>query len=350
MGRHPGALLIQRRRRASPLPATAAITTCTAVPPTMLAAQLFEPRRFQVNRVPRPEPGPGEVLIAVEGCGICGSNLPPYAGRAWFQYPFPPGSPGHEGWGRVERVGAGVSELVPGDRVAFLSSRALAEYDVAASGSAVRLPPALEGQPFPGEAIGCAVNVVRRSDLRSGQTVAVLGIGFLGAIIVRLAKLAGARVIALGRRPFALDLARRFGADETLVLDDHRRLVEAIGALTGGGLCDRVIEVVGAQGPLDLAAALTRERGRLVIAGYHQDSPRQVDMQLWNWRGLDVINAHERDPAVYVEGIRAAADLVASGRLALEPLYTRFPLDQVGAAFAALEERPDGFLKAVVLP
>jgi threonine dehydrogenase-like Zn-dependent dehydrogenase len=317
----------------------------------MAAAVLVGPRRLEVKKVPRPVAGPGQVRIAVEGCGICGSNGPPWQGRDWFQYPFAPGSPGHEGWGVVDQVGEGVTDLAAGDRVAFLSSNALAEYDVAASTAAVRLPPALAGQPFPGEPIACAMNVFRRSDIRAGQTVAVIGIGFLGAILVRLASEAGARVIAIARRPFALDLARQLGAAETFSLEDHRPIIDAVGGLTAGTLCDRVIEAVGAQGPLDLAGELTRERGRLIVAGYHQDGPRQVNMQLWNWRGLDVINAHERDPAVYVEGIRAAADAVASGRLDPRPLYTHeFPLSRASAAFTALEERPDGFLKALVLP
>jgi threonine dehydrogenase-like Zn-dependent dehydrogenase len=112
-----------------------------------------------------------------------------------------------------------------------------------------------------------------------------------------------------------------------------------------------VIEVAGKQESLDLAGALTRVRGRLVIAGFHQDGPRQVDMQLWNWRGLDVINAHERDPAMYVQGVREAAEAVATGRLDPSPLYThRFPLDRIGDAFATAGERPDGFLKALVHP
>jgi NADPH2:quinone reductase len=219
---------------------------------------------------------------------------------------------------------------------------------VAGRAAVVRLPAALGDQAFPGEAIGCAFNVFRRSAIRRGDTVAVIGIGFLGAIVTWLAHEAGARVIAIGRRPFAREVAVRYGADEVVTLDDHRRVVEAVGALTGGALCDVVLEVVGEQGPLDLAAELTRERGRLVIAGYHQD-PRQVNLQLWNWRGLDVINAHERDPAIYVDGIRAAADAVASG-LDLRPLYTSFPLDDAGAAFVAMEERPPGFLKALVIP
>jgi NADPH2:quinone reductase len=110
-----------------------------------------------------------------------------------------------------------------------------------------------------------------------------------------------------------------------------------------------VIEVTGMQEPLDLAAALTRERGTLVIAGFHQDGRRSVDMQLWNWRGLDVVNAHERHPAVYAAGVRAAAQAVADGTLDPSPLYTHdFPLEGLGDALATARERPDGFLKALV--
>ena len=58
--------------------------------------------------------------------------------------------------------------------------------------------------------------------------------------------------------------------------------------------CKRVIEAAGAQATLGLAPALTGTYGRLIIAGYHQDGPRQVNVQLWNWRAIDVINAHER--------------------------------------------------------
>ena len=65
-----------------------------------------------------------------------------------------------------------------------------------------------------------------------------------------------------------------------------------------------MIEAVGKQEALDLANGITGERGRLMIAGYHQDGPRRVTMRLWNWRGVDVINAHERDPRTYVRGMR----------------------------------------------
>jgi threonine dehydrogenase-like Zn-dependent dehydrogenase len=234
--------------------------------------------------------------------------------------------------------------------VAALSYSAYAEYDLADASATVKLPAALDGQPFPGEPLGCAMNIFRRSDIQPGQTVAIVGIGFLGALLTRLAKNAGARVIAISRRPFSLDVARGMGADETIAMDDHWAIIERVKALTGGVLADRVIEAVGKQWPLDLAAEITKERGKLVIAGYHQDGPRQVNMQMWNWRGLDVINAHERDPRVYVEGIRMAVDAVASGRLDPTPLYThRYPLDRLDQALDDTRDRPDGFLKALVM-
>jgi threonine dehydrogenase-like Zn-dependent dehydrogenase len=73
-------------------------------------------------------------------------------------------------------------------------------------------------------------------------------------------------------------------------------------------------------------------------------------MQLWNWRGIDVVNAHERDPGVQREGVQAAAGAVAEGRLDPASLYTTYPLDRLGAAFEAMEDRPDGFVKALVIP
>jgi threonine dehydrogenase-like Zn-dependent dehydrogenase len=132
-------------------------------------------------------------------------------------------------------------------------------------------------------------------------------------------------------------------------MDDHHAIVDRVMKLTDGRGCDRVVEAVGLQWPLDLAAELTRERGKLIIAGYHQDGPRQVNMQLWNWRGLDVINAHERDPRVYVEGMREAAGAVSRNEIDPTPLFThRFTLGQFAEAFNTMRERPEGFLKGII--
>jgi threonine dehydrogenase-like Zn-dependent dehydrogenase len=250
----------------------------------------------------------------------------------------------------VDEVGPDVTTVSPGDRVAALSYRAYAEYDIASADAVVPLPEKLAGRHFPGEPLGCVMNIFRRADIQAGHTVVIIGIGFLGALLTRLASRAGARVIAISRRPFALDLARELGADVAIPLDDHQKIVDHVTRLTEGQGAERVLEVVGAQWPLDLAGDLTRIRGRLIIAGYHQDGLRQVNMQLWNWRGIDVINAHERDPERYLDGIRLAARWVAEGRLEPDPLYThRFPLDAVGDALETASSRPEGFMKALVL-
>ena len=274
--------------------------------------------------------------------------MPVWTGRPWFAYPRDPGSPGHEGWGTIEAIGPDVGDVRPGQRVTGLAYRSYASHDVMNAAELVVLPEELAGQPFPGEALGCAVNVFRRSQIAAGQVVAVVGIGFLGAVVTQLAARAGARVIAVSRRPYARGVARAMGAGAEVALDEP--VTERVAELTGGGLCDVVVEAAGTQATLDVAGPLTRIRGRLVIAGFHQDGLRQVDMQLWNWRGLDVINAHEREPAVYLDGIREAAAAVAEGRLDPAPLYThRFSLEQLDEALATAAARPDGFMKALVM-
>lgn len=317
----------------------------------MRAVRITAPRRFKIESAPVPEPNAGQIRFRVEGSGVCASNLGPWLGLPWIQYPLRPGESGHEAWGRVDALGEGVTGVELGQRVATISYASFAEYDVADASAVVALPAALASQPFPGEALGCAMNIFERSSIEPGQVVAVIGVGFLGALLVRLASHRGARVVALSRRQSSLELARRMGAHELVRMDDHQGVINRVAELTEKRFCDRVIEATGSQWPLDLAAELTRTRGVLVIAGYHQDGPRQVNMQLWNWRGLDVVNAHERDTNVYVRGIRSALDAVAEKRIDPSPLYTHgFSLEQFGDALDLAAERPDGFVKAVMVP
>ena len=273
----------------------------------MRATVLAGPRRAATARVPVPEAGVDEVLVHVEGCGVCGSSLPFWEGRPWFSYPAEPGAPGHEVWGRTE----------DGRRVAALCFHGFAELDVARADTVVELPPALDGLPFPGEALACAVNVARRARVRDGERVAVVGMGFLGSAVAQLIG-----PVTEVRRGTSVD-----------------------------GPFDVVVEAAGTQEALDAASALVSTGGRLVIAGFHQDGPRTVDMQSWNWRGLDVVNAHEREPARYVAAMREAAQLAVDGVLDLERLVThRLPLHRLGEAFELARTRPPGFVKAVVCP
>jgi threonine dehydrogenase-like Zn-dependent dehydrogenase len=310
------------------------------------AAVISAPRRIDVRRVEFRAPNAGEVRVRIEGCGVCASNLELWLGKPWFKYPVEPGAPGHEAWGWIDATGGGVTDLAVGERVAMLSSHAFAEYDFAKSAEVVRLP---DDGPFPAEPLGCAVNIFKRANIRRGETVAIVGTGFLGILVTQLAVNAGARVLALSHRRSSLKLAREFGASATIEIHDKQQVLNNVTELTSGRGCECVIEAAGKQQSLDLATELTSERGRLVIAGYHQDGPRQVNMQLWNWRGLDVINAHERDPQVYVTGMREAIAAVEAGVLDPRPLYTHtFKLAELPQAFKALERSPEGFVKALI--
>ena len=317
---------------------------------TMKAARLTAPRKIEIVDAPLPDPADGQVRVKHQGCGVCASNLPPFEGREWFQYPMPPGHLGHEAWGVIDAVGPAVVGFSLGDRVAALGQDAYAEYGLADAASTIKLPRELDETDFPAEPLACAVNILRRSGIRPGDTVAIVGIGFLGALLCRLATDAGARVIAVTRRACALQFARDFGAAAAVPMEDHHRVIADVMELTGNAGCDVVIECTGKQWPLDLSGEIVREHGRLVIAGYHQDGLRQVNLQLWNWKGLDVINAHERRPQTYVDGMRLAVELVASGRLDPAPLFThRVGLERLADALEMTAARPAGFMKALVI-
>jgi NADPH:quinone reductase len=310
------------------------------------AARVLGPGRVEVVTSPLPDPAEDEVRVRLEGCGVCASNLGPWAGPSWMEFPTAPGGLGHEGWGVVEAVGGRVHDLRRGDRVAILGQSSYASHDVVKAADAVPLPAELDGLPFPGEAFACAMNILRRSAIVPGDRVAVVGIGFLGAALTRLAAGSGAEVLALSRSEAARVLARRMGAARTLAAGDTQAVVSEVRALTQGRLCDVVIEAVGSQQALDLAGELVAEGGRLVIAGYHQDGPRAVNLQQWNWRGIDVVNAHERAPEAYRRSLRDAVAAVAAGRLDPRPLVTHsYPLDRLGDALDAARDKPPGFVK-----
>ena len=315
----------------------------------MWAAVLVSPRRFELQKFETPKVGSDEVRIRVEYCGICSSNLAPWRGDPRFSYPFPPGAPGHESVGVVEQLGAGVVGLKVGEYVSVLGNRGFAEYEITKARCVVPTPGGRHEPPFLGEPLGCAINIFRRAQIRKDDWVAIVGTGFLGTILLQLCVGVGSKVIAISRRRSALRTAEKMGATLAIPFGNSADLLETVLKATGPQLCNVVIEAGGVQETLDISSALTGTRGRLVVAGYHQDGLRSVNMQEWNWRGIDVINAHERDQAVSVEGIRLAAESVASHRIRLDGLVSHFfPLEQIENGFQTLEQRPEGFVKGVV--
>ena len=313
-------------------------------------AVLRAPRDFVVESAPLPAPEPGQVRVRVRGCGICGSDVPVWNGFAWAQYPYEPGAPGHEVCGDVDAVGAGVS-LAPGQYVTGLASGGYASHVMMRANETTPVPAALADQFVVAEPMGCAVNIMDRARITSEDRVVVLGMGFMGSLITQLARLhAPQALIAVARTEAGRHAAETAGAGAFFALDS-REPVGAVWDLLGDAMASVVIECTGKQETLDIATNLTGTRGRLVIAGYHADGPRTVNMQLWNWKGLDVINAHERDPQVYLQGIRRAMSLWAEGAIDPGALLThQVPLDRINDGFQLAAERVPGVIKVVVTP
>lgn len=314
----------------------------------MMCAQINAPGSIDIVERPIPSLSQYDILIKMEGCGLCGSNLPLWEGRDWFTYPLEAGAPGHEGWGRVAAIGEKVTKFKVGDRVSALSYYAFSQFDKVNENDAVYLSPELDHVAFPGEPLGCAINVFKRSGIKRGDKVLIIGAGFLGLIVCQLAVTEGADVTVMSRREYALNMAYQCGASHCVIIDEFHKTVETVNKELGGS-CDCVVEATGYQYPLDLAGELVKIRGKLIIAGYHQDGIRQINMQQWNWKGIDVINAHERDNKQYVNGMKDAVDALLQKKINPQFLYTHIiPIEQIKDAFELQKNRPDGFLKALV--
>lgn len=314
----------------------------------MRTSVIESPQNIVIRNCDLPAIGDDEVLVRLEGTGVCASNLPVWEGREWFRYPIDPGAPGHEGYGSVAATGESVTDVKTGDKVTFLSQHAYAEYDKAHFTEIVRLPVHTGKKPFPGEPAACAVNVIRRSEVQQGQTVLLVGAGFLGCLLIQLLKYSGVYVIAVSRRQTSLNYAKLAGADHVISFDDYNYCLKQLKDLFPEGL-PRIIEATGTQKALDLATEMISVRGRMIVAGYHQDGPRMVNMQAWNWKGIDVINAHERNPSEYITGLKEATRLTELNVLQPDKFITHYiDFKNINEAFRLLSERPENFMKAVI--
>lgn len=314
----------------------------------MRAAILQEPGRFGIEERPVPEPGPGEVLVEVSVCGMCTGELDQFAGRAGeLTYPR---FIGHEVSGTVAEVGRGVEGLKEGDRVTvYAEGKGYADYLGVPAAWAVKLR---EDTPFDlalGEPIACSVNGVRKADPQLGDSVCLVGCGFMGLIMLQVFKARGVgAIIAVDKRDSMLALARKLGATHTLNPDTTDVEVQ-VKALTDGKGVDVGVEAAGVQQTLDLAAQLVRMEGKLEVFGFHLGGTRTVDWAYWNWMAFQIVNGHTRSPHVYVEGIRIGIGLMEAGLLDMEPLVThRFPLEAINQGFRAAVAKDEGFVKGVI--
>jgi L-iditol 2-dehydrogenase len=315
----------------------------------MRIAVMPAPGRFEIVDVPAPEIAEDEVLVRVAACGVCASELDIFSGKQshaklpWF--------PGHEVSGVVERRGHRVEAFRRGDPVAvWVTTRGFADF------VAVKEEHCFPAGDVPlelalGEPIACAVNAVQAAAPALGDDVVIVGTGFMGLLVQQLVQRRGPhRLLVADTRPDALERARAQGATEVVnVLDES--LVRRVKAWTGRVGADVTFEVTGQQRPLELVGKITRMSGTVVIAGYHQGRPRRIPLGHWNWMAYRIVNAHFRDVPTIMRGMRAGMRLLVSGKLSMEGLVTHtFPLEDIEKAFRMAIEKPDGFVKAVVMP
>ncbi len=338
----------------------------------MRAAVLHAPADLRVEEVPVPGIGPNEVLVRVMAAGICGSDI----GRVMVTgtYHFPT-IPGHEFAGQVEAVGANVTHLAPGDRVAvaplmpcfdcdwcragtfslcddydFMGSRsngAFAELLKAPARNVLKVP---DHVPFDVaatiEPAAIILHGIHKLNLSLGDAVAVVGCGALGFFAVQFAKLSGAQpLIAIDVDEEKLALARQVGAD--LCINPLREdAVAAVKAATGGRGVAVALECAGSAAGRNLSVLATAKQGTVMLYGTaygdvtfaEQAFARMVREELkivgsWNSYSLPFPGKEWFD----------IIGLLRTGRLIVEPLIThRATLEEAPAIFKALKDRTFG--------
>jgi propanol-preferring alcohol dehydrogenase len=305
----------------------------------MRAVRYHGPRApLRLEEIPAPEPGPGEVLVRVTAAGLCHTELHFLSGL--LDLGVAPLTLGHEIAGRIERVGEGVPAARVGERVVvfyyvgcghcdrclagdenlcdalraehgFLTDGGFADLVRAPARNAVPLPPGLadvDAAPI-GCAVTTAVHASRLARVGLGDWVVVYGAGAVGFGLVQLARLRGARVVAVGRSPARLERARQLGAEVTLLAGEGR-VAERVRAATAGRGADVVFELVATRETMAASLAMLARRGRLVFIGYSEDRFDVHPVQLVV--GEQLVTGSVGNT---LAELRLAVDLVASGRL-----------------------------------
>jgi propanol-preferring alcohol dehydrogenase len=327
----------------------------------MKAVRYVGPRRpFELQDVPRREPGPGELLVRVTAAGMCHTEL--HFRDGLLDLGVAPVTMGHEVVGRVEAAGAGVDAGRVGERVivyyyvgcghcehcrvgdehicpdiraeyGFVSDGGYAEYVTVPARNAVALPDSVSD--VAAAPIGCgvttAVHASRLARLEAGEWAVVYGVGGVGFGLVQLARARGARVIAVGRRPAKLALARELGAEHVVDATDPSTVAARVRELTGGRGADVVFECVGSAETMPIASAILGRRGRLVFIGYSPASftVHPIQLVVFEQQVMGSVGATLQD-------LYESVDLVARG-VVRTVIDRTLPLDDWGRGIEALD-------------
>ncbi len=334
--------------------------------PDVLAAVWRGTRVLDLASWPLPDPGADDVLVAVTGCGVCGSDLHIVDGE--LTEFVPPRVLGHEPLGVVEAVGDGVTDYRPGDQVTWEPSLpcrscfycregedglcerrvpipgGFAERTVVPARALCRIPAGLpDGLGVLAEPLSCALYAHERGRIRVGDAVAVIGSGTMGLLLTMLARRAGAGlIVASDPNPRKRELATAVGAD--VVIDPRETpLPDGVRDLTGGRGAEVAFEAVGSAGTVLDTLAVLRPGGTAVLVGL--TSPEiSATVPLWSLLRRDLTVE-----AVWLRRFTFQRAVALLPDLPLDRLIShRVPLSRIGDAFELL--RSGEAVKVVVEP
>lgn len=346
---------------------------------TMRAAILHGKEDVRVESIGIPEIGPGEILVRVRAALTCGTDVKVFRRGYHAKMLQPPVLFGHELAGDVVTVGTGVSAFEVGDRVVAANSApceecffcrrgqqnlcedllfnngAYAEYiripARIVTKNTHRIPPDLHyADAALAEPLACALRALDESGVQPGDTVAVMGLGPLGLMLVRLAaQTAGARVIAMARRLEQVDRAMLLGAAAGIVIGQNpESLIEQVKAETAGRGPDVVIEAIGQPHTWELATRLVRKGGLVnFFGGCPADSAVTLDTTLLHYSEITCKASFHHTPS----HVRRALDLITRGTITAAQLVNHEePLEQLPRVLDELANHRNGQIKTAIIP
>jgi L-iditol 2-dehydrogenase len=342
----------------------------------MMAAVLYGKEHLQVEPVAVPIIGAGDILVRVKVALTCGTDVKVFRRGYHARMIVPPAVFGHELAGDVVAVGEGVSRFSLGDRVVaansapcekcFYCRKGLANlcedllFNNGAYAEYIRIPARIvERNTYPipvhvgyqdaalVEPLACVVRGFDETLPQSGDTIAILGLGPIGLMFVKLAKLYGCRVIAVGRRKTQLDRAAALGADELITAQDDVDPVSTVRSLTHGRGVDIAIEAVGKPQVWQWAVNMVRRGGAVnFFGGCPNDSRVALDTNLLHYSEITCKATFHHTPAY----IRKALDLVCAGHITASFFVNREePLANLLDVMRHLMSH-NGHLKTAIVP
>ena len=317
------------------------------------------PRKSKVIEVDVPKINDDQVLVKVKYTGMCHSE--------W--YPWSVAKPGetfgHESMGVVAEVGRNVKGFSVGDRVTGLGGGGYQEYIVQEPSKISIIPDNIKDEDAIVEPLGCLMSVgSRMMPTVPGDTIAVVGAGYMGLGMISLFKTLGyANIISIDKREEARANALKFGATEVYAPEElpfHYILNwdtwEKPDLKRDGHITDifhqgfeEVLEFTGTESGLQLAGELVCAHGLLGIGGYHNDGMRSLDLKLWNMKGFDMINCHERRIDFEADLCKKALDLISRGMWKFTGVTNNiYTMEEFDKGNEDMEIHANGFIKGAV--